>query len=125
MFLPRADSGNNDTLKNFKNYFFFSEFLWSSKTIHDLIRIKKNIPKNGKKNFYKLVNFFNNKRNQDLIEVLAKLKKDNLKNNFIKDTDLSFGLNRHKDNFFKELTKIFFYFKKKPSINNAQISKQK
>ena len=100
MFLPRADSGNNDTLKNFKNYFFFSEFLWSSKTIHDLIRIKKNIPKNGKKNFYKLVNFFNNKRNQDLLK-FCKTKKNDLKNNFIKDIDLSFGLNRHKDNFLK------------------------
>ena len=49
MFLPRADSGNNDTLKNFKNYFFFSEFLWSSKTIHDLIRIKKIFQKTEKK----------------------------------------------------------------------------
>ena len=55
-----------------------------------------------------------------MIEVLVKLKKNDLKNNFIKDIDLSFGLNRHKDNFFKELAKVLLYFKKKPSINNAR-----
>ena len=125
-FLPQADSLDNITIE--KNNFTSSEFIWSSKTFDDKIRLKKFSNTNNYGLFKKFKKLLNNNPNKSIDDVLKKYKFLKSQKNFdYKKLDFSFNLGNHINSFYNEVYELFLFFRKKRNLSEAkkEISKKK
>jgi 2-polyprenyl-3-methyl-5-hydroxy-6-metoxy-1,4-benzoquinol methylase len=125
-YQPLSDPINNISIKN--ESFDNSEYIWSSKTFSDNLRLKKFTKYKINKSFVNFLEILNNKPNKSLNEILEKnnILSFQKKIDFTK-LDFSFDLNSYIKNYYNELFKLINFFKKNRSLNvvRKEVKKKK